>query len=1358
MKKSVRFFSIFWMLTLVFYAQVFMAQSQRFSYQDSWGTQGMNLMKQDNHNVKLNISLQDFSLNPETIDGLKMNAITMKGAFLPGDEGAPDMPVFSRYVAVPRGATVKVNVLNERVEQFENMEIAPAPRIPKDNEQGPLHYEKNPAIYSKDAFYPQDFVMVSEPMKIRGVDVVIVAVSPFQYNPVTKKLIVHRDVKLEVSFEGGTGHFGEDRLRNRWWEPILRDMVINEASIPELPKTRTFTNNGREDEGCDYLIITPDDATFKAWADSIRVFRTKQGILTKVVTTTDVGGNTTSAIEQYVNDAYNNWAIPPAAVLLMADYGTSGNTIISPTYNNYCASDNIYADVDGDQLPDVVFARMTAQNEGHLQTMVTKVLNYERTPPTNPDFYAHPITAMGWQTERWFQLCSEIVAGFLENELGKSVSRENAIYSGNPDGGVWSTATNTATILDVFGEDGLGYIPDSPDYLDDWGGNASRINEDINNGAFILQHRDHGYEQGWGEPAYSSSDIDGLTNEDLTFVFSVNCLTGRFDYSSECFAEKFHRSQYGALGIIAATQVSYSFVNDTYVWGMYDNMWPDFLPDYGTNPEARGVIPAFANAAGKYFLEQSNWPYNGNNKEVTYHLFHDHGDAFSTVYYEVPQYLSVDHDEVLLSGLDYFTVKANEGALICLSIGDQILATAEATGNEQEIAIPPQDPGIYIDIVITLQNYYRYQNQIEVIPPEGAYCMYDDHTINDTCGNGNNKPEFNENILINLSMKNLGIEDAANVMVTLSSQDSYIEFMDDSEDYDSILAGQTVNRDLAYKFHITDDVPDQHQAKIDITATDANDSTWNSKFFMVVSAPKLSLGNMIIDDSELGNDNGRLDPGETAIMKIATSNKGHCVAYNVVCTLTSYNQFITVEEEEQTIPMLSLFGAAYPEYTVTVSDDAPDGIIAQMHYHVTTAGYSETKNYYPKIGLFLEDWETGNFDKYNWVQGGDLPWQITMEYPYQGYFHVRSGEISDNQTSELSISYEVMSDDNIRFYKKVSSEIDFDKLKFYIDGQLRGTWSGTSTGWTQESFPVAPGNHTFLWVYQKDYATSEGADCAWLDYIELPTMLVTTLFAGPDDGVCEGLSYQCIGTATNQDSVFWSTSGDGTFSNENILTPIYTPGENDIQNGEVVLTMGIIDVDGNEYSDDMTLTILFAPDPPEMPAGPDYIDVYKDTETEYAIASVEGATDYEWLLDPEEAGTVFGIDTTAIIYWNENYLGDATLQAKALNNCGEGEYSEPLPIFVDNTVDVFSTRDDVRMSVAPNPNKGSFRILIKTDSDKPVSVKLFNSMGLEMFRLENINANNGFVYDYSRTGLAEGVYILIMEQGGEYFSRKIVVF
>ena len=59
----------------------------------------------------------------------------------------------------------------------------------------------------------------------------------------------------------------------------------------------------------------------------------------------------------------------PAAFLLLGDYPNSGmldSGITSPTWNSYCVSDNIYADVDGDDLPDMAHARITARDAGEL--------------------------------------------------------------------------------------------------------------------------------------------------------------------------------------------------------------------------------------------------------------------------------------------------------------------------------------------------------------------------------------------------------------------------------------------------------------------------------------------------------------------------------------------------------------------------------------------------------------------------------------------------------------------------------------------------------------------------------------------------------------------------------------------------------------------------------------------------------------------------------------------------------------------------------------------------------------------------------------------------------------------------------
>ena len=715
-KRSLILFLVSFLLTSSGYAE-------EVKYSDSRSGQGFTLLAAGNSNVRVIHSINSFSFNAVNINGEEMTVINMPGVMLPNDEGAPNLPGKGRFVAMPVGASAKLNIISMQFETFQNIEVAPSPRIPFEDDDGPLHYEKNMAIYGQNAFYPANPVKISEPAKIRGVDVVMLGITPFQYNPVSKELKVMRDIEVEIVFEGGSGQFGDTRYRSRWWDPIMADAIMNFESLPEIDYNWMHQGVNRAGDGCEYLIITPDDPDYVSWADSIASFRNKQGILTEVATLTEVGGNTTYDIETFVDNAYNTWTIPPSAVLLLGDFGTDINyNVIAPIYNSYCASDNIYADVDNDHLPEMAFARITANNAAQVETMVTKFIDYERNPPTNPDFYDNPITAVGYQSTRWFQICGEAVGGYWKNELGKNPVRINDIYSGTP-GATWSSATNTSTVVDYFGPNGLGYIPAAPSTLGGWtGGNATMINNSINNGSFLMLHRDHGSQTGWGEPSYHNSDIDNLQNTDLIYVMSINCLTGKYNWSSECFAEKFHRHTYngansGALGITAASETSYSFVNDTYVWGFIDNLWPEFMPDYGTEYPQDYAMPAFGNASGKFFLQQSSWPYNTSNKQVTYHLFHHHGGAFLTIYNEEPMLLTIIHDGRIVFGNPDFEITADNGSLISLFYDGEIIATATGTGSVQSIPVPPVPLGETVILTVTKQNYFRHEEPLPVEDP-----------------------------------------------------------------------------------------------------------------------------------------------------------------------------------------------------------------------------------------------------------------------------------------------------------------------------------------------------------------------------------------------------------------------------------------------------------------------------------------------------------------------------------------------------------------------------------------------------------------------------------------------------------------
>ncbi len=720
--------NIFSVLVFVFLFISEFSNAQKIQYSDSWGKNGFSIINHSSKSLDINYSISSIHFSNKQVNNQVLDIIKIQGIYLPNMEGHPDIPIESSFIAIPKGATLSYQITESRTESFSNIELAPAPKISKQTITEDLEYSKNKNIYSKDGFFPASPVQISEITTIRGIDAAILSIAPFKYNPVTKELIVFRDLKITINFEGGTGHFGEDRLRNRWWDSILKNLFINYTALSKIDYSAQ-TKNVTDDDGAEYLIICPYGLPFLQWADSIKNFRTTQGILSKVVSLDDIGGNDIALIKNYINEAYNTWEIPPAAILLLGDYGTDPtNSIIAPVWDNYCVSDNMYADIDDNDLPDIVVARICAENEVQLETMISKVLNYEENPPTNPDFYNHPITSCNFVPSGYYQLLTESVAGFYETILDKNTNRINV--GPYPIPSEWSTAPYAFMIVEYFGPNGLGYIPSNPGEVNcTWDATTTDMINGINNGAFMLLHRSQSYEQGWVEPSFTNDDINGLNNLNLTFVWSADGLIGKFNSSTECLAEKFHRHKYGennagALGVVAASEITYVFSNEVYTWGAWDYMWPDFLPDVGSSDPSLGIYPAFANISAKYFLEQTAWPLSPIQKTLTYHIFHYFGDAFSTVYSEIPQNLDVFHDSWLQTGESSFEVTANEGSLIALSVNNELIGVAEGTGEPVVIQIPPQSYPDQMLVTVTKQNYYRYESFIPVMSNTG-FCELD---------------------------------------------------------------------------------------------------------------------------------------------------------------------------------------------------------------------------------------------------------------------------------------------------------------------------------------------------------------------------------------------------------------------------------------------------------------------------------------------------------------------------------------------------------------------------------------------------------------------------------------------------------
>ena len=496
------------------------------------------------------------------------------------------------------------------------------------------------------------------------------------------------------------------------------------AQIPDFFNMPRADEIGERRDGCDYLIITPDNPAIKEWADTLRNFREIQGIITKVMPMNAVGANNPDSLKAFLHHACETWNPTPTAVLLLGDYATdSTQGIVSyaltdhpdgSAYEPYMA-DNKLVDFNNNGLPDIVMARMPAANGTEAHRMVQKTIEYERHPYDDEYYYSHATTAMGYQRSRWFQLCTEIIAGYLENN-GKFVTHINGIHQGTPDS-VWSTGQRTEQVLDYFGPYGLNYIPATMSHLTDWNGNANMISQAIENGTFLFIHRDHGTYQTWGEPEYFNWNINSLHNDKLTFIMSANCQTGDFSYgadTTDCLAERFLRVNNGAVAIIAASQLSYSYVNDTYVWGFFDYLYPDFMPDYG--PQSFDFqYPAFANAYGKYFLQQSSFPYNASMKPLTYNLFHYFGDAYLQLYSEVPQHLTITHPEAIASGSTSLSIHADDGTHVALSVDNVLIARGKSYGGSVNLHFSSiLKDGDNVKVVATKQNHYRHESHITV--------------------------------------------------------------------------------------------------------------------------------------------------------------------------------------------------------------------------------------------------------------------------------------------------------------------------------------------------------------------------------------------------------------------------------------------------------------------------------------------------------------------------------------------------------------------------------------------------------------------------------------------------------------------
>lgn len=157
----------------------------------------------------------------------------------------------------------------------------------------------------------------------------------------------------------------------------------------------------------------------------------------------------------------------------------------------------------------------------------------------------------------------------------------------------------------------------------------------------------------------------------------------------------------------------------------------------------------------------------------------------------------------------------------------------------------------------------------------------------------------------------------------------------------------------------------------------------------------------------------------------------------------------------------------------------------------TSKGYIQTGN--PTVGF------ESDIDCYPWLQSGDNPWTIDSTDFHSGTRSLRSGDIADNQSSTIEIVVHTLHRGEISFYAKASSEEMDDRMVFSVDGQPR-SYAWGDMAWSRFRTTIEAGRHRLKWTYTKNQSGSDGADCVWIDDIQLPlTLWDTTYGCSPDN-------------------------------------------------------------------------------------------------------------------------------------------------------------------------------------------------------------------------------------------------------------------
>ena len=1005
--------------------------------------------------------------------------------------GEPVLPYISVSLMLPPGEVAEsIEIIGSNEKQipgtyllYPKQQVRPVSK-PSSNE-----FIKNNTLYNSSNFYPQKQNGELITQFLHGYSIALTTITPVFYIPADGTLSYYEEVKIIIHTKKDikAKNALENLHSNEKVFSRIKRIAQNSELISRYPQT-----SSREGE-YQLLIITPSQ--FENDFDEMREVYLQQGMISEVKTTEDIyssmtGQDQPEKIRNYIIQEYQDHEVE--YVLLAGDVehipyrgfyctvdsggGYEDNNIPSDLY--YSALDGNWND-DGDNnwgeigeddlLPEVAVARFSFSSGTDLTNMLNKTISYQTQPVlgelrdpllAGEHLYNNPLT--------WGADYLDLIVGFQDDngyETTGIPEDHNITTMYDRDMGSWS---------------------------------ASQLISEINEGHSFIHHVGHAnyeYAMRFNNPDITNANFNLVNGVDhnYTFVYTHGCNCGSFDHN-DGIGERMINIENFLVAFVGNSR--YGWFNEGQTEGpsahihreFTDALYNDKYHRIGrAHMESKTETAPWLTAPGQHEEGAIRWCFYDCNVL---------GGSALPIWTDEPIELVSNFSPVIPEGYASFPVEIqNNGNPVenmqctLLQNGGFIGTAATNASGDAMITFDPNSVTIgNIELYISGYNRPIQMHQLQVVSA-GSFVDVTDHSV--YSGN-DNIIEFGENALLSLTLEELGnTGDIHDVVVNISSVDEFITLNDVTENVGTITSGSTIELLDAFDFDIDNNIPNEHSIEINIEIT-SDEGDWYSQIILEGYAAILELiGIEVID-----GDNNVLFPGETAELEIEIHNFGGADLYNLIPSISSTNPDVIITN----LPgLLDSLNADSSENiivcSVEVSDETQIGDIIDFSLEIIADNeFSFSEEFALVIGLSIEDFESGDFSAFEWQQGGNADWIIDNE-AHEGIYSAKTGSIGNNSITTLFVELEVSENGEISFWKKISTEANYDYFRFFIDGNQQEEWAG-EIDWSESSYAVDAGVHTFKWEYYKDGAVIGGDDCAWIDYIIFPPIVGDTEAGG----------------------------------------------------------------------------------------------------------------------------------------------------------------------------------------------------------------------------------------------------------------------